>query len=189
MARGTRNSPWACSPLTLSGPAKPMGTWATPVKFSMLPLVDRGIEGELVDVLQLDPRVLLDELLAGLDDLRGVVVVLVEGDRRALDLHGDGVLYLEGEGAERGRLEPSATSCWPLSSCSMRAWMFTTLASGKAMAEVGADAAAGDAVAVQLQAETVERHRLAVDPHLVSRVKVALLRRFLRLNRTPSSTF
>ncbi len=42
VASGIRNSPWACSPLILSGPAKPIGTCATPVKFSMLPLVIAG---------------------------------------------------------------------------------------------------------------------------------------------------
>ena len=37
VANGTRNSPCACSPLTSSGPASPIGTCATPKKFSMLP--------------------------------------------------------------------------------------------------------------------------------------------------------
>ena len=42
VARGIRKSPWACSPLTCKGPAKPRGTCTTPVKFSMLPLVTAG---------------------------------------------------------------------------------------------------------------------------------------------------
>ena len=37
VAIGTTNSPCACSPSTSSGPANPIGTWATPTKFSMLP--------------------------------------------------------------------------------------------------------------------------------------------------------
>ncbi len=42
VASGITNSPLAYSPLTMSGPAKPIGTWATPVKFSMFPLVTPG---------------------------------------------------------------------------------------------------------------------------------------------------
>jgi hypothetical protein len=38
VAIGTMNSPCACSPWIVSGPAKPSGICATPVKFSMLPL-------------------------------------------------------------------------------------------------------------------------------------------------------
>ena len=37
VASGTKYSPCACSPLTNTGPASPIGTCATPKKFSMLP--------------------------------------------------------------------------------------------------------------------------------------------------------
>ena len=42
VAIGIRNSPFACSPFTSSGPARPIGTCATPMKFSMLPRVSSG---------------------------------------------------------------------------------------------------------------------------------------------------
>ena len=52
-----------------SGPAKPSGTWATPVKFSMLPFARVRVERVVRDVLQLGAGVLLDELLPLRDDL------------------------------------------------------------------------------------------------------------------------
>ncbi len=42
VASGIRNSPFACSPLTWSGPASPIGTWATPTKLSIFPRVTAG---------------------------------------------------------------------------------------------------------------------------------------------------
>ncbi len=47
VASGTTNSPRACSPLTSSGPASPIGTCATPTKFSMLPRVSAGSKENL----------------------------------------------------------------------------------------------------------------------------------------------
>lgn len=42
VAIGTKNSPFACSPLTINGPAIPSGISAVPVRFSMFPWVRPG---------------------------------------------------------------------------------------------------------------------------------------------------
>ena len=42
VASGTRKSPCACSPLTRSGPANPIGTCAAPKKLSTFPLSVEG---------------------------------------------------------------------------------------------------------------------------------------------------
>ena len=56
VARGTRNSPRACSPLTLSGPANPIGTCATPVKFSMFPFSKSGSKEKRLVCSSCDPE-------------------------------------------------------------------------------------------------------------------------------------
>src|ERR1022692_3119190 len=77
VANGIKNSPSACSPRTRSGPAHPMGTWATPTKFSPLP-----------------------------DDFGRVVVALIarQVDGRTGSLR-DGVLHFELQLAKRARLD------------------------------------------------------------------------------------
>ena len=106
VASGIRNSPWACSPLTWSGPARPIGTWATPVKFSMLPRVDRRVERIAVDVFELLAGVVGDEPLAHLGHTLIVVVLLVVGNLDPLgSLLRNGVGDFEVEIAEGGGFE------------------------------------------------------------------------------------
>jgi len=77
--QGDQESPLACSPLTRRGPAKPRGTWATPVKFSMLPRVAYGIEGVPADVVQVHPAKAATKLPPAAMMAGAVVVVLGAG--------------------------------------------------------------------------------------------------------------
>ncbi len=106
VARGIRKSPWACSPLTVSGPARPMGIWATPDEVLDVALGDRGIERLLVEVVRLGPRKRRQKLSALADDLVGVVVFFVVGDRDPLfPVLADRVFDREREPPERVGLD------------------------------------------------------------------------------------
>jgi hypothetical protein len=128
--------------------------------------------------LELVPGEFLDELLAGADDLRAGVVVLVGWNAGALDALGNGVLDLEGE-----------ISCCPLSSWSPWAWMCTTRASGKATALLGLTAVPDTRSPLSSRLSRSSGTGRPSKRISFTRVTVALLRRFLRLKRTPSSTF
>ena len=82
-------------------------------------LGDGGVEGELVDVLELDARVLLDELLARLDDLRACSRCPCRGGRSVrLTFSAMASLTLK-ESEPKGSVSKArAISCCPLSSWS-----------------------------------------------------------------------
>ena len=179
----------ACSPLTLIGPAKPIGIWATPVKFSMFPRVTAGSKENLSMCWSLTPvysstNVWRAWTIAGVWSSSlswGTVVRFTRSAMASLTLK---------ERVPKGVVsKPRAISCCPFSSWSPRAWMLTTLASGKAIAEVGLTPAAAT------RSPSISRVRRSSGTALpsilisLSRVRVAFDSRFFRLNRTPSSTF
>ena len=69
-------SPWACSPLTVSGPAKPIGHLGHAGEVLDVALGDVRIERVAVEMLQLHPAERFDESLPLPDHLRGAVVLL-----------------------------------------------------------------------------------------------------------------
>jgi hypothetical protein len=123
-----------------------------------------GVERELVDVLELVARELLDELLPGADDLRAGVVLLVRRDGGALDALGDGILDLERERAERLGVEGESDLVLPL--VELVALGVDTDHAGERERHgvVRVDFGTGDPVAVELQGEPLERDGAAVDP-------------------------
>ena len=99
VASGMRNSPSACSPLMSSGPASPIGTCATPMKFSQLPLVDVRVEGMMDEVLQLEAGALFHQSPAAVHDFRRIVVGFTAGNPLAAPAflcHGIFDLQLQG---------------------------------------------------------------------------------------------
>jgi hypothetical protein len=132
-----------------------------------VPLGDLRVEGVLVDVLELVSGELLDELLPGSDDLRGEVVLLLGGDAVALDALGDGILDLEGEGAEGLGIERESDLVLPLVEL-VAAGVDADHAGERERDGAGrSDRCTLDAVAVELEREPVGGYGAAVDADLV----------------------
>src|SRR3954463_5329163 len=166
-----------------------MGIWATPVKLSMLPRVMAGSKENLSRCWSLWPvysstnfwRALTISGVWSLSLSWGTVVRLTFSAIESLTLK---------EREPNGVVSKSSEiSCCPLSSWPPRAWMLTTLESGKAMAEVGLTPLAATRSPFVSRGSRSSGTGLPAILTSLRRVRVALDSRFLRLNRTPSSTF